>query len=124
MDKTFKLKERGVVQQIIALAASVIVVGMIALIGVSIMLATYTPTQAKVTALSDGNWADPSMDVNIQYAANSSLKNTFDLLGTTTGYYQILFLAIIGGLAIAAILGYLAFSMMGKSNGGGSGAAL
>lgn len=112
MKAEFKLKERGIVQQIVALAASVIVVGILVMIGLNLMVSTYTQVAPSIAAVTNTNVSAP---------ANLAVKNSFDLVSTTTGYYQILYLAVIGGIAIAAILGYLAFSMMGRG-GGGAGA--
>jgi divalent metal cation (Fe/Co/Zn/Cd) transporter len=111
MDKKFEVKERGVVQQIVALAASVIVVGVLVMIGLNLMATTYTQTAPAIAAITDGN---------AKASATSAVQNSFSLVSTTTGYYTILYLAVIGGLAISAILGYLAFSMFRGGSSGGS----
>ena len=112
MNGKYKLKEKGVVQQIVALAASVIVVGVLVMIGLNLMATTYTQTAPSIAAISDAN---------AKASATTSVQNSFSLVSTTTGYFTILYLAVIGGLAIAAILGYLAFSSLrGGANGGGA----
>ena len=121
MNAKYKLKEKGVVQQIVTLAASVIIVGVLVMIGLNLMAATNNVTYPALKVLADKNAELYSGDVNIGTAGIKSVQNSFSLVSTTTGYFTILYLAVIGGLAIAAILGYLAFSSMrqgGSSSGG------
>ena len=119
MEKRFEIKERGIVQQIVALAASVIVVGVLVMIGLNLMATTSQQTLPAIQALADKNAILYPSDVAIGGYGVSAVQNSFNLVSTTTGYYTILYLAVIGGLAISAILGYLAFSMFrgGSSDG-------
>lgn len=109
----FKSKEKGaIMQELLMIIAVVIVAGIFIAIGVSIMAQTYVETS---DSLTDVNTTDP-LYYNSLVASN---QNAAGLVENTTSYSNILVLAVIGGLALAAILAY-----MWLFGGGGGGRAM
>lgn len=98
---TFKSKEKGaIMQELLTIIAVVIVAAIFVAIGVSIMAQTYVETSS---SLIDVNTIDP-----LYYEALvASNQNAAGLVENTTSYSNILVLAVIGGLALAAILAYM-----------------
>lgn len=98
MKADFEYQESGIVQQMVAIATGVIVIGMITVIGLAIMASTANNAQTNINALpADLGGTD----------ANTAVKTTFTTVSTVTGYYPLLFLAVIGGLALAAFIGFM-----------------
>ena len=97
----FVEKEKGaIMQELLAIISVVIVAAIFVAIGVSIMAQTTTQTS---DALTDVNTVDPTYyDSLIE-----SNQNAAELVTNTTSYANILVLAVIGGLALAAILAYM-----------------
>ena len=98
-------KESGIVDQVVAIASAVIIIGMITMIGLAIMATTATTAQTNVNTLGTAAQTD----------ANTAINQSFDTVATVAGYYPLLFLAVIGGLAIAAFLGYMYIKGRGGS---------
>ncbi len=99
--KDFKEKQDGaIMSELLTIVAVVIVTGIFVSIGVSIMAQTMTETS---TALSDVNDVDPTYYNSLV----TSNQNAAGLIENVTGYGNILVLAVIGGLALAAIMAYM-----------------
>lgn len=97
----FKEVEKGaIMQELLTIIAVVIVAAIFVAIGVSIMAQTTVETS---DALDDVNTVDP-LYYNSLVASN---QNAAGLVENTTSYSNILVLAVIGGLALAAILAYM-----------------
>jgi ABC-type maltose transport system permease subunit len=97
----FKEVEKGaIMQELLTIIAVVIVAAIFVAIGVSVMAQTVTETS---TALTDVNTVDPTYYDSL-IASN---QNAAELVENTTSYSNILVLAVIGGLALAAILAYM-----------------
>ena len=108
MKAEFEVYEEGIVDQVVAIASAVIIIGMITMIGVAIMASTATTAQTSVNTLPTA----------IQTDANAAIATSFDTVSTVSGYYPLLFLAVIGGLAVAAFLGYM--YVRGRGGAGGA----
>ena len=108
MDKEYEIVEEAVVDQVVAIASAVIIIGMITMIGVAIMAST------AVTALD----STALLPAAYQTDANGAVATSFTTVNTVTGYYPLLFLAVIGGLAVAAFLGYM--YIRGSNSSGGA----
>lgn len=97
----FKEVEKGaIMQELLTIVAVVIVIGIFVAIGVSIQAQTVVQTS---DALTDVNTVDPTYYDSL-IASN---QNAAELVENTTSYSNILVLAVIGGLALAAILAYM-----------------
>ena len=103
-----KYFEEGIVDQVVAIASAVIIIGMITMIGLAIMASTATTAQTSVNSLPTATQTD----------ANAAIKQSFTTVNTVSGYYPLLFLAVIGGLAVAAFLGYM--YVRGRGGAGGA----
>jgi len=110
MKEGYNYKEKGIINAVVSIAVAVIIIGLVTSVGLAIM------STASVTAQTSVN----SLPTATQVDANSALKSQFTNVSTVSGYYPLLFLAIIGGIAVAAFVGIYAGG--GKLNGGGSGA--
>jgi uncharacterized membrane-anchored protein YitT (DUF2179 family) len=108
MDKRFDYQESGIIDQVVAIASAVIIIGMITMIGLAIMASTAVTANTAVASLPAAMG---------QSDANAAIKASFTTVNTVTGYYPLLFLAVIGGLAVAAFLGYM-YVRGGSSRGG------
>lgn len=106
MKAEFDIYEEAIVDQLVGIASAVIIIGMITMIGLAIMAATSTTTTTSINTLPTATQTD----------ANAAVKQAFSTVNTVSGYYPLLFLAVIGGLAIAAFLGYM--YVRGKGSGG------
>lgn len=109
---TFNEKEKGaIMQEFLTIIAVVIVAGIFVAIGVSIMAQTYVETSDSLTAVND-------IDPTYYDSLSASNQNAAGLVENTTSYATILVLAVIGGLALAAILAYMwLFGGMGGGAG-------
>ena len=108
----FKEVEKGaIMQELLTIIAVVIVAAIFVAIGVSVMAQTLVETS---TSLTDVNDVDPTY----YDALIASNQNAAQLVENTTSYSNILVLAVIGGLALAAILAYMwLFGGMGGGSG-------
>jgi ABC-type maltose transport system permease subunit len=108
----FVEKERGaIMQELLTIIAVVIVAAIFVAIGISIMAQTTVQTS---DSLTDVNTVDPTY----YKALIASNQNAAQLVQNTTSYSNILVLAVIGGLALAAILAYMwLFGGMGGAGG-------
>ena len=108
----FVEKEKGaIMNELLSIIAVVIVAAIFVAIGVSIMAQTTTQTS---NSLTDVNTVDPTY----YNALITSNQNAAGLVENTTSYSNILVLAVIGGLALAAILAYMwLFGGMGGTGG-------
>lgn len=107
----YDYKEEGQAGALMDIVLVVIVIGVAAMIGISIMSATYSQTATNIAAL-------PS---DIQTDANAAAKGTFTTLNTTVTNTNTVVIALMGAIAIGAILGFLAFGRGGRSGySGGS----
>jgi hypothetical protein len=112
-EMVFKEVEKGaIMQELLTIIAVVIVAAIFVAIGVSVMAQTLVETS---TSLTDVNDVDPTY-YNALIASN---QNAAQLVENTTSYSNILVLAVIGGLALAAILAYM--WLFGGMGGGGAG---
>ena len=111
MKVEFDYKEKGVVGTVTAIAAALIVIGMITAIGLAIMAEASTTAQTSINSLPTA----------VQTDANAALAAQFTTVNTVSGYYPLLFLAIIGGVALTAFMGYMVF---GRGKSGGSSGSL
>jgi hypothetical protein len=111
MVKEFKVEEEGqmaAVDMLIGIAATVIVVIILVVLGLAIAGQAYVQVQDDYTDISDAN---------IQASINNANEGVFELADLTVGYMPILVLAVIGGIALTAVLGFLAIR---GSTGGSS----
>ena len=107
MDKEYEVIEEAIVDQVVAIASAVIIIGMVTMIGIAIMSSTAVTATTSIDTLPYA----------MGYDANGAVATSFATVNTVTGYYPLLFLAVIGGLAVAAFLGYM-YVRGGRSAGG------
>jgi len=107
----FKEKEKGALAfELLTLVAVVIIIGIFTTIGTSIQAQT---TVQAGQSLLDVN----SVDTNVYDSLIAANRNAAGLVEDTTGYAPILILAIIGGLALMAIMAYM--WVLGGTGGAG-----
>lgn len=109
MEKEYEFYEKGVVEDLIFLAVGVVVIGVVVLIGINIMVTT------------EANVDTGSLTTDQQTDANAAIDGTFELMNDTVSNYGIVIIAVLGALAIGAIMGYLVF-FRGGGRGVGAGA--
>lgn len=104
----FEYKESGVAGALLDVVLVVIVIGVAAMIGISVMTSTYSTTSANVGQLPTAVGTD----------ANAAIAGTFTAVKTTVTNTNTVVIALMGAIAIGAILGFMAF---GRNKGGSSG---
>ena len=99
------LEEGQAINALIGIFTGLIVIVMLVVIGLVIAGKTYSVNAADLTDVND---TDPT-----SYASMvTAIQNTFGAIGDASSFIIILVLAVIGGLAIAYVVGF---------SGGGSG---
>jgi len=99
------LEEGQAINALIGIFTGLIVIVMLVVIGLVIAGKTYS---VNATDLADVNTTDPT-----SYASMvTAIQNTFGAIGDASSFIIILVLAVIGGLAIAYVIGF---------SGGGTG---
>lgn len=111
MVKEFKVEETGqldAIDMLVGIAATVIVVIILVVLGLAIAGQAYVQVQSTYGEITDANISGSITNAN---------QGVFELADLTVGYMPILVLAVIGGIALTAVLGFLAIT---GSSGGGS----
>lgn len=109
--KEFKVEETGqmgAINMLVGVAATVIVVIILVVLGLAIAGQSYVQVQDEYSEIDDSN---------ITSSITAANQGVFDLADLTVGYMPILVLAVIGGVALTAVLGFLAIRGV---DGGGS----
>ena len=107
--KEFKSEETGqmgAIDMLVGVSATVIVVIILIVLGLAIAGQSYVQVQDEYSEIGDAN---------ISASIDAANEGVFDLADLTVGYMPILVLAVIGGVALTAVLGFLAIR---GSNGG------
>lgn len=108
--KDFEYKEDGVAGALLDVVLIVIVIGVAAMIGVAIMTSTYGTTATGVGTLP----------VAVQTDANAAVAGTFKTVNTAVTNTNTVVIALMGAIAIGAILSFLAVGGLKRGSSGGT----
>lgn len=108
MEADYEYQEEGVVEDLIFLAVGVVVIGVVVMIGINIMVTT------------ESNVDTGGLTTAQQTDANAAIDGTFELMNDTVSNYGIVIIAVLGALAIGAIMSYLVFFRGGRSGNAGA----
>lgn len=109
--KDFEVQEKGqnAMDQLIGIVSTVIVVAVLVFVGISVIALTAVQTQDDTADITDAN---------IKASLEAAQEEAADIVDLTVGYTPILVIAVIAGIALTALLGFLVIS--GGAGGRGS----
>lgn len=108
--KDFDYQEEAIIMDLVLIGAVVIVLGMLIQIGLNVMANTTTQSTTSINAL----------DANSKASANSAIQSSYALVATVPTNSTTVVIAVFGGIAIGAIIGYMLMPLM-RGFGGGNG---
>jgi hypothetical protein len=111
--KDFDYKEEAIIMDLVLIGAVVIVLGMLIQIGLNVMANTTAQSATSIAGL----------DVNSKASANSAIQSSYALVATVPTNSTTVVIAVFGGIAIGAIIGYMLMPLM-RGFGGGAGGAV
>jgi hypothetical protein len=121
--KDFDYKEEAIIMDLVLIGAVVIVLGMVIAVGLQVMANTTSTTQTSINNLTTGTtqWAaDYNSRLIAQADANQAVQGSYALVATVPTNSTTVVIAVFGGIAIGAIIGYMLMPLM-KGFGGGTG---